>query len=407
MNGINVAAFILAMLLASSLVDASKLGLGVREAPQSLSMGGSRPPMTLASASASAFCRRGLGSRTRKKMMENKLIFSSSNTSRDNNIAESLDAIPSISSLMKKAKQVRQKLYCNDDAIQSLPLPSFLNDPSKQLCYPSSTYNMIIDNGSPARASKKKIISVRRGYCNWLLPNKIMIGSYPGMTPEINGPTRQESLRHIQNMVQSAKITLFCCLQSEVPCQMDGVAWRKTKQFEGGSESEDGDDVIYLEPDYLRREFPRPFTRYGPLAQAFASDSSSSLSKQLEFLHSPIEDLGVPDCNTSLLSLLSKLLQHLHINDDLSSTTHNPVIYLHCWGGRGRAGLVGACLASLLFPELSSKSILDWIQCGYDSRCGAESMADGLKRSPQTKEQRLFVKEFVALVHVEKENTDR
>jgi len=403
MHCINAAAVNLAMFLASSLIDASKFGLGVRESSLSLSRRGvHRPPMS----SVSAFCRRGMDSTARNNIMVNKqLVFFSLNTLGDDHSTQPPDAIPSISSLMKTAQQVREKFYGNDDATNSL-LPSFLNDPYKHLSYPSSTYNMVIENGSPARASKKKIISVRRGYCNWLIPNKIMIGSYPGMTPEINGPSRQESLRHIQNMVKDAKITLFCCLQSEVPCQMDDVAWGKPKHFDVGNESEEGEDVIYLVPDYLRREFPRPFTRYGPLAQYFAYDSLSS-PEQLQFLHSPIEDLGVPTCNTRLLSLLSMLLQHLQIDDDISSTTHNPTIYLHCWGGRGRAGLVGACLASLLFPELSSKSILDWIQCGYDTRRGAESMADGLKRSPQTKEQRLFVKEFVALAHAEKENTDR
>jgi hypothetical protein len=125
--------------------------------------------------------------------------------------------------------------------------------------------------------------------------------------------------------------------------------------------------------------------RYGPQAQSFAES-------QLTFIHQPIEDLGVPASNDSLLSLLLKLIQHLETNN------HN-AIYLHCWGGRGRAGLVGCCLASLFFPKLSSNEILDWIQLGYDARSGAESMHDGLKRSPQTEAQRHFVREFVRAVH--------
>ena len=329
---------------------------------------------------------------TTRMMVNNRVFsfFSSSSRIDEGSIESTSDTPqPSISSLMKEAKQVRDKLYGKnkDDATKSL-LPSFIHDLSTQLCYPSSTYDMIItDNGN-----NNKKTSVQRGYCNWLLPNKLMIGSYPGMTPEINGPTQQESRRHIQNMVQNAKITLFCCLQSEVPCQMDDSGWKATKQIEMDSEL-GNEDVIYLEPDCLRREFPRPFTRYGPLAQSFSSTSS------VEFLHSPIDDLGVPSCNTKLFSLLSNLLNHLQLDDDKCGSTDDRAIYLHCWGGRGRAGLVGACLTSLLFPELSSTLILDWIQCGYDSRRGAESMAHGLTRSPQTKEQRLFVEEFVAFVH--------
>ncbi len=97
-----------------------------------------------------------------------------------------------------------------------------------------------------------------------------------------------------------------------------------------------------------------------------------------------------------MLSLLSKLIEHLEEKD-------NPTIYLHCWGGRGRAGLIGSCLASLLFPENSSREILNWVQRGYDTRLGAESMREGLKRSPQTEQQRLFVREFVDLVHAERD----
>ena len=40
-------------------------------------------------------------------------------------------------------------------------------------------------------------------------------------------------------------------------------------------------------------------------------------------------------------------------------------LYLHCWGGRGRAGLVGACLLSLLRPELDGAAVLDTVQRAY------------------------------------------
>ena len=79
------------------------------------------------------------------------------------------------------------------------------------------------------------------------------------------------------------------------------------------------------------------------------------------------------------------------------------IMYIHCWGGRGRAGLVGACLASLIFPELTSKEILDWVQRGYDTRQGADCMSTDLKRSPQTQQQRQFVTEFVDNVHSERD----
>ena len=65
--------------------------------------------------------------------------------------------------------------------------------------------------------------------------------------------------------------------------------------------------------------------------------------------------------------------------------------------------LVGACLASLIFPEMSSIDILDWVQHSHDTILGAEYMSTSLKRSPQTQQQRVFVTEFVDNVHSERD----
>ena len=116
-----------------------------------------------------------------------------------------------------------------------------------------------------------------------------MIGQYPGMTPESNGPSQKECNLHIENMMCDANISLFCCLQSEVPCQSDTQGWKSGE--------------VYLEPYYMR-EFPRPFARYSTIVQGFTD-------QKVTFIHNPIEDLNVPTCNSSLLNLLSCLIQHL------------------------------------------------------------------------------------------------
>jgi len=262
-----------------------------------------------------------------RKMTNSKLrlISSSSIVKFANNMDDTTNVYnncPTILTLLQRARKVRQSIDDDDTCIQD----------SSKLRYPSSAYNMKVVEGS----NKDK--TVQRGFCNWLIPQAIMIGQYPGMTPESYGPTLKESQLHIQNMITDSNISLFCCLQTEVPAQDDDITWN-----ENGGE-------IYLEPEYLRREFPRPFTRYAPIAESFASNNQ----QQLTFIHNPIEDLDVPT-NDDLLSLLSQLFYHLE---------DNGIIYLHCWGGRGRAGLVGACLASLIFPEMSSIDILD---IGYNA----------------------------------------
>ena len=259
-----------------------------------------------------------------------------------------------LKSLIERAQSIRSRRCGEID-------PNFMHD-QKQLAYPRSWYNMSLDSGSV----------VRRGYCNWLIPNTVMIGQYPCQTPESYGPSQKECLLHLTNMLDDACVTLFFCLQTEIPPQDDDLQW-------GGGD-------IYLEP-YYRKEFPRPFKRYGPIAQ-------SKSDRPLVFGHSAIDDLNVPSDDNTLLSVLSSLLEYLDAN-------RNEAIYIHCWGGRGRAGLVGGCLASLMYPEISPAGILDWVQRGYDTRAGAKSMKDGLKRSPQTEQQRSFVRKFVQSVQKE------
>ena len=275
--------------------------------------------------------------------------------------------IITVGELLQRALVVRREI-CQDD--DGSAIPSFIFD-STQLAYHRSSYDMnLLDDDRRISINNR---SVKRGFCNWLIPQRIMIGQYPGKTPEINGPSSMECRIHIQNMVQDAKINMFCCLQTEVPPQDDDFRWG------GGGE-------IYLEPMSLRREFPRPFTRYGPVAQKFSTSSAP-----LVFCHSPIEDLSTPSCDGNLLLLLSTLLHHLE-------SDANNTLYLHCWGGRGRAGLIGGLLVSLLFPELSSQQVLQFVQDGYDTRQGSKLMHSGLRKSPQTEQQREFVREFVTLV---------
>ena len=309
--------------------------------------------------------------RHRRRSGDGAITFSSSSSYIE--MKESSN--PTISELLRRARILRNGLYGKDSTTTSATtLPSFIFD-SEQLAYPLSSYEMKIEDDRRRITNKS---SVRRGFCNWLIPNKIMIGQYPGMTPEINGASSKECTIHIQNMIQHANINMFCCLQTEVPPQDDDFQWASGE--------------VYLEPMSIRQEFPRPFTRYSSLAQGVLSDSTRGGSSTICFHHIPIEDLSTPSCNDDLLCLLSTLLQHLE------SDTDNNTLYLHCWGGRGRAGLIGGLMGSLLFPELSSQEVLSWVQAGYDTLLGATSMHPGLRRSPQTEQQREFVREFVTLV---------
>ena len=62
---------------------------------------------------------------------------------------------------------------------------------------------------------------------------------------------------------------------------------------------------------------------------------------------------------------------------------------IHCWGGRGRAGLVGACLLVRAYG-ISAEEALKRVQTSFDTRNDTE------RRSPQTEEQIQLVIDYAA-----------
>mmetsp|Transcript_14654 Transcript_14654/g.29635 ORF Transcript_14654/g.29635 Transcript_14654/m.29635 type:complete len:332 (-) Transcript_14654:163-1158(-) len=280
--------------------------------------------------------------------------------------------------LRRLAASVRTKLPPHQ---RCSPLPS---DYASVLAYPSA-YRKVAASSSKKRHRLLSGLETHhmRGFCNWLIPDLLMVGQYPGQNPESNGPTQDEARDHVCSVVADAGIRTFCCLQSEVPAQDDDAAWAKVN------------GAVYLS-GYERNMWPNPFTWYAPLVRdALQNNAARSVSAEPNFLHVPIQDLTVPESTNDFHQLLHTLLTILDDRDSSSILRGSGGIYLHCWGGRGRAGLVGSCLLSLIYPELDAEDVLQLVQCGYESRAGSEHMPDALSRSPQTTEQRDFVRRFV------------
>jgi protein-tyrosine phosphatase len=99
----------------------------------------------------------------------------------------------------------------------------------------------------------------------------------------------------------------------------------------------------------------------------------------LRFVHSPIVDLGVPP-QQQLESLV----------DDLAARIKNGErLYVHCWGGRGRSGLVCASLLARLYG-VGEEEALQRVQRAYATRRDPERY-----KSPETDEQYAMVREYI------------
>ncbi|CAE6972203.1 unnamed protein product [Symbiodinium sp. CCMP2592] len=190
-------------------------------------------------------------------------------------------------------------------------------------------------------------------HANWLLPGHLMIGRYPYLNP-VYCTSQREAVEQLHGLLKVG-ITTFVCLQTEIPPQV-GPA----------SEEWPADGVPVT-------GFPGRFLPYAAKAQ--------SLMPDLQFMHCPIQDLSTPR-SRELSELVGELMQRMEANE---------VIYLHCWGGRGRSGVVAACLLGSMFGEMTAAECLEMVQCGYSSR-GSKADVGALAKSPQTDEQRQFVK---------------
>lgn len=222
----------------------------------------------------------------------------------------------------------------------------------------------------------------QRGWCNWLVPGRLMVGRYPHVDPIsapsragspsfVGGPSEPECVQHLERLVR-AGVDTYVCLQAELPPQDKTSAWPS-------------DGRVHLSGAAGAR-FPAPFVRY----HAAAVDANARLrpaARRPDFVHFPIPDLSVPAREEELRGLLDGLLERVEREDAR--------LYVHCWGGRGRAGLVGAALLALLRPELDARAVLRCTQAAYDTRAGARGMKGSLARSPQTDEQREWVAHFV------------
>lgn len=93
----------------------------------------------------------------------------------------------------------------------------------------------------------------------------------------------------------------------------------------------------------------------------------------------PIRDMSVPDSPEGTIAILDAIDAHLQRGE---------VVYLHCWGGVGRTGVIVGCwLARHGYPGEAALARLRelWQQCPKSA----------IKQSPETSEQVAYIRHWV------------
>jgi len=181
-------------------------------------------------------------------------------------------------------------------------------------------------------------------WANWLIPARLIVGRYPHI---------MDTATSVLERLLALRVDCFVSLQRELPAQ-GSTAWpdKEVRVADGTSTH---------------------FAPYKPLA-----DSLTSVP--LTYIHAPITNGAAPENLDALYVLFEQVLGHYE--------NGGCTVYVHCLGGRGRSGLVGACLLLLLDPRLNATHALYHVQTGYCTRNA------GHGDSPETAAQVEFVNAF-------------
>lgn len=217
---------------------------------------------------------------------------------------------------------------------------------------------------------------------NWLIPGRLMLGRYPFIEPS-RCRSREMGEAQLKQLLE-AGITTFICLQEELPPQAELTVgghngFQAYKPIAGLLAASLAPPPSQEQFNGLRTPDLDKFLPPRRKAVADPEAAAARISRDLTFLHHPIVDLGLPEPDI-LEGVLSDLRAQLE---------EGRGVYLHCWGGRGRAGTVGAAFLRRAYG-LGADEALDRIQRAFSTR------RDNIARSPETDEQQAFIRALAA-----------
>lgn len=208
-----------------------------------------------------------------------------------------------------------------------------------------------------------------------MIPGHLMQGKHPIRE------CYEEMPKRVHDLVHRARCTTFVCLQSEFqpqPPPKRKLFHRQENTVEtyvfGGLK--DWDDYGYKVKPY------RPLVESSMISRKEQAKKKPGINVA-SFVHYGIEDRST----AGDLKELADFVKHL-----ASRVLDGEVIYLHCWGGKGRSGLVAACLLGVLYKGITADEALRRI----GSYCQLRNTPHIY--SPETREQVEQVRDFYALL---------
>ena len=181
---------------------------------------------------------------------------------------------------------------------------------------------------------------------NWLIPGHVLLGANPTKG-------RGSALKRLTPIRCDAGCNTFVNLQEEVP-------------------PIDSDDAEAL-----------------CCPENYASAARECPAEPPVFVRYPIEDLRPAPSMEFLSDCIDDLAERVRSGE---------VLYIHCFAGRGRTGLIACCLLGALYEGMDAEEALGRVGAYYQTRvsfnAGQGRAADGM--SPETEPQREQVRQYFA-----------
>jgi len=196
---------------------------------------------------------------------------------------------------------------------------------------------------------------------NWVVPGKLIAGAFPG---HVSDAETDSSIIKILN----SGVTKFVCMQEEYNIAVKEEDWRKS--FHGKT------TVV--------RPYFADVQRI--MENKFIHPTLSTEAISVTFEHCPIKDCGII-ADDIVFSLAKDLVKEIHDGE---------VIYLHCWGGHGRTGVM-VCLMLHLMYGLTANEALQRCQFLHDIR-----KLPIIVSSPQTFAQKEQVRRIISKSFIDK-----
>jgi len=167
---------------------------------------------------------------------------------------------------------------------------------------------------------------------NWVVPGKLIAGAFPGYISDL------ETERALIKILNTG-VSKFVCMQEEYNIAIKEEDWRKNL--------------------HVRASVVRP---YFADVQRIMENKSIHPTLNTDVVNMTFDHCPIKDCSTVADEIVFNLAKDL-----VKAIYDGEVIYLHCWGGHGRTGIM-VCLMLHLMYGLTANEALERCQFLHDIR---------------------------------------